>query len=426
MYAERQQKFMAQMDGGVAIFRAASMIGQCKYHPDSDFYYLTGFEEPDAVCLLAPHHKEHKFVLFVRPKNREREIWYGRRVGVEDAKEQFGADETYPIDKLDEHLPKYLDDVDKIYYRFGSDKEFNQKVVNLIQRYQFSQQRESKGPRAIIDAGEILHEMRLFKNPAELDMMRKAAEITAEAHIAAMKAAHPGIYEYELEALIDYTFRKNGALRPAFVTILASGPNTTILHYSTNNRQIQEQDLILIDAAAEYAHYSADVTRTFPTSGVFSDPQKAIYNIVLDAQLAAIEIAKPNTPYHDMHKIAVRTITAGLVRLGLLSGEVDKLIESEEYKKFYMHNAGHWLGMDSHDVGKYKVGGQSRPLQPGMTFTVEPGIYIAEDIDDVPSEYLNIGVRIEDNVLITDDGNEVLTAAIPKTIEDIERIMRER
>ncbi len=426
MYAERRQKFMAQMDGGVAIFRAASMVGQCKYHPDNDFYYLTGFEEPDAVCLLAPHHKEHKFVLFVRPKNREKEIWYGRRAGVEGAKEQFGADETYPIDKLDEHLPKYLDDVDKIYYRFGSDKEFNQKVVNLIQRYQFSQQRESKGPRAIIDAGEILHEMRLFKSPAELDMMHKAAEITTEAHIEAMKAAHPGIYEYELEALIDYTFRKNGALRPAFVTILASGPNTTILHYSTNNRQIQEQDLILIDAAAEYAHYSVDVTRTFPASGVFSNPQKAIYNIVLDAQLAAIEIAKPNTPYHDIHKIAARTITEGLVQLGLLSGEVDKLIESKEYKKFYMHNAGHWLGMDSHDVGKYKVEGQSRILQPGMTFTVEPGIYIAEDIDDVPPEYLNIGVRIEDNVLITDDGNEVLTAAIPKTIEDIERIMQER
>ena len=416
MYSDRRKRFMEKMDGGVAIFRAPEMRGG-KYLPDKDFYYLTGFDEPNAVCLLTPDHKEHKFVLFVRPKDEKQEIWHGRRAGVEGAKQDFSADEAYPIDKLDEDLTKYLNGINKIYYQMGSDEDFNQKIVSLMKRYR---------PHTLIDTGEILHEMRLFKSTSELDLMRKAAEITEIAHREAMKAVKPGMYEYELEALIDYTFRKNGAVGSAFPTIVGASSNSTILHYVTNNCQIQDNQLVLIDAAAEYQYYDADVTRTIPANGKFSDKQKSIYNIVLEAQFAAIEMVKPGNRLEDFHNKAVQVITAGLVKLGFLSGEVDELIESEKHKKIYMHNTGHWLGMDSHDVGKRKIDGKSRILEPGMVLTVEPGIYISKDTEDVPPEYWGIGVRIEDDVLVTEDGNEVLTAGIPKTIEDIERFMRER
>lgn len=415
MYSDRRKRFMEKMDGGVAIFRAPEMRNR-KYLPDKDFYYLTGFDEPNAICLLAPTHKEHQFVLFVQPKDETRERWSGRRAGVEGAKQQFGTDEAYPIDKLDENLPKYLDGIDKIYYRMGADEAFNQKIVDLMKRYR---------PHTLIDTGEILHEMRLFKSKSELDLMRKAVAITEIAHREAMKAIKPGMYEYELEALIDYTFRKNGAVGPAFPTIVGAGPNATILHYTTNDYQIQDNTLVLIDAAAEYQYYNADVTRTIPANGKFSEIQKSIYNIVLEAQLAAIEMVKPGNHLDDFHNKAVQVITEGLVKLGFLSGEVDELIKSEKYKNFYMHNTGHWLGLDSHDVGKRKIGEQSRILEPGIVLTVEPGIYISKDTEGVPPEYWDIGVRIEDNVLVTEDGNEVLTAEIPKTIEEIERFMRE-
>jgi len=416
MYSDRRKRFMEKMDGGVAIFRAPEMRDR-KYLPDKDFYYLTGFDEPNAVCLLAPDHKEHKFALFVRPKDEKQEIWHGRRAGVEGAKQDFGADEAYPIDKLDEDLTKYLNGINKIYYQMGSDEDFNQKIVGLMKRYR---------PHTLIDTGEILHEMRLLKSTSELNLMRKAAEITEMAHREAMKAVKPGMYEYELEALIDYIFRKNGAVGSAFPTIVGAGSNSTILHYATNNCQIQDNALVLIDAAAEYQYYDADVTRTIPANGKFSDIQKAIYNIVLEAQFAAIEMVKPGNRLEDFHNKAVQVITEGLIKLGFLSGEVDELIESEKHKKIYMHNTGHWLGMDSHDVGKRKIEGQSRILEPGMVLTVEPGIYISKDTEDVPPEYWGIGVRIEDSVLVTEDGNEVLTAGIPKTIEDIERFMREK
>ena len=423
MYSTRRERFMEQMDGGVALFKSA-LASRGRYHPDSDFLYLTGFIEPNAVCLLAPEHKEHKFVLFVQPKDEKRERWNGKRFGVEGAKEQFDVNEAYPIDKLDETLPKYLDDVEKIYYRMGQDEAFNQKIVNLMKRYHSHRQREDKGPNAIIDPSEILYEMRLIKSPEEISLMRKAARITAEAHLAIMKALKPGMYEYELEALFDYTCRKNGGVGPSYPTILASGPNATILHYNENNRQIQEDDLILIDAATEYEYYDSDVTRTIPASGKFSDEQKAVYNTVLEAQLAAIEMVKPGNCYKDFNKKAVQVITEGLVKLGLLSGEVEKLIEDDEHRKFYMHNAGHWLGLDTHDVGKIKIDGKSRTFEPGMVITVEPGIYIDAGTEGVPEKYWNIGVRIEDDVLVTKDGNKILTAGIPKTIEDIEHFMQ--
>ena len=417
MYSDRRKRFMEKMNGGVAIFRTPMEIRDKKYLPDKDFYYLTGFDEPNAVCLLAPTHKEHQFVLFVRPKDEKQERWYGGRAGVEGSKQQFGVDEAYPIDKLDENLPKYLNGIDKIYYRMGSDEAFNQKIVSLMKRYR---------PHTLIDTGKILHEMRLFKSTDELNLIRKAAEITGMAHCEAMKAVKPGMYEYELEALIDYTFRKNGAVGPAFPSIVGVGSNATILHYTANNCQIQDNALVLIDAAAEYQYYSADVTRTFPANGKFSDIQKSIYNIVLEAQLAAIEIVKPGNRLDDFHNKAVRVITEGLVKLELLSGDIDELIESEKYKKFYMHRTGHWLGMEAHDVGRNKIDGESRIVEPDMVLTVEPGIYISRDTEDVPPEYWDIGVRIEDDVLVTENGNEVLTAGIPKTIEEIERFMRER
>ena len=423
MYSTRRKKFMEQMDGGVALFKAAPN-NRGKYHPDSDFLFLTGFTEPNAGCLLTPEHKEHKFVLFVRPKDKTQETWTGRRAGVEGAKEQFDADEAYPIDKLDESLPKYLDDVEKIYYRMGQDEAFNQKIVSLLKRYHSHRRREDKGPNTIIDPSEILHEMRQIKAPEEISLMRKAAQITAKAHLAVMKTVKPGMYEYELEALFDYTCRKNGGVGPSYSTILASGPNATILHYNANNRQIQENDLILIDAATEYEYYDSDVTRTIPASGKFSDEQKAVYNIVLEAQLAAIEMVKPGNRYDDFNKKATQVITEGLVKLGLLAGKVDKLIEENEHRKFYMHNAGHWLGLDTHDVGKLKIDGKSRAFEPGMVITVEPGIYIDAETEGVPEKYRNIGIRIEDDVLVTKDGNDILTADIPKRIEDIERIMQ--
>lgn len=414
---------MKQMDGGVALFKTAS-AGRGKYHPDSDFLYLTGFAEPNAVCLLAPEHKEHKFILFVQPKDEKQEKWNGKRFGVEGAKEQFGADEAYPIDELDENLPQYLNDVEKIYYCMGQDEAFNQKMVSLMKRYHSHRQREDKGPNTLIDPSEILHEMRVIKSPEEISLMLKAVQITAEAHLAVMKTIKPGMYEYELEALFDYTCRKNGGVGPSYPTILASGPNATILHYNDNNRQIQAGDLVLIDAAAEYEYYDSDVTRTIPASGKFSDEQRAIYDIVLEAQLAAIEVVKPGNCYDDFNKKTVQIITQGLVKLGLLSGEVKKLIEDNEHRKFYMHNAGHWLGLDTHDVGKLKIDGKSRAFEPGMVVTVEPGIYINAEAEGVPEKYWDIGVRIEDDVLVAKGGNEILTAGIPKTIEDIERIMQ--
>ena len=423
MFSERRKKFMAQMDGGVAFFRnPPSSSG--KYYPDSDFYYLTGFDEPNAVCLLTPEHEEHKFVLFVQPKDQKAEIWTGRRTGVEGAKEQFGADEAYPIDKLDENLPKYLDNVSKIYYRMGRDEDFNKKVIDLIKRYQ-SRRQSDEGPYMLVDSGEILHDMRLKKSSEEIKLMRKAVNITVEAQCAAMKAIKPGMYEYELEAVINYTYRKNGAIGPAYPPIVGSGPNAIILHYDSNNRQIQEGDLVLIDTGAEYAYYDADVTRTIPANGKFSEAQKTIYNIVLEAQLQLIESIKPQNTYENYNQTAIRVITEGLVRVGLLSGDVEKLIESKEYMKFYMHSAGHWIGLDTHDVGKYKIKGKSRAFEPGMIITPDTAIYIAEDTEGVDPKYWNIGIRIEDDALVTETGCEILSSDIPKTVDDIEQFMRE-
>lgn len=417
---------MEKIGAGTAIFRSAPtavMHNDVEYNfrQDSDFFYLTGFDEANAVAVFAPHHEEHQFILFVQPKDPEKETWHGYRVGVDAAKEYYGADEAYPIAELDEHLPKYLEQADRIYYRLGRDRDFTQTLLTHWQRLIASYGKRGTGPTAIEDVGFTLHGMRMVKSEAELELMRRAIAISVEAHTAAREMAQPGRYEYEIQSEMEYIFRKNGAQGPAYPSIVASGANACILHYTTNNRQMQAGELLLIDAGAAYDYYNADITRTFPVGERFTEEQQILYDLVLAAQQAAIAQVQPGNPYNAFHDAAVRVLTEGLVGLGLLVGEVDKLIEEEKYKPFYMHRTGHWLGLDVHDAGFYKIGKETwQPLQAGSVVTVEPGLYIgpdiklAEDQPEVPARWRGIGIRIEDDVLVTDSGHEVLTAAVPK------------
>jgi len=396
------------------------------FRQDSDFFYLTGFNEPEAVAVLAPHHQEHQFVLFVQPKERDKEVWTGYRCGVEKAKEIFGADEAYPIAEMDEKLPQYLEKADRIYYHLGRDRAFNETLLKHWQRLMATYPKRGTGPIAIEDSGPILHAMRQVKSPAELELMRKAAAISVEAHNQAREIAAPGRYEYEVQAEMERIFRLQGGMGPAYPSIVASGSNACVLHYIENNRQMQDNELLLIDAGCAYCYYNADITRTFPVGGKFTPEQKALYEIVLEAQLQAIAQVQPGNPYNQFHDTAVRVITEGLVGLGIIKGEVDKLIEEEKYKPFYMHRTGHWLGLDVHDVGVYQHGESPQILQSGQVLTVEPGLYIvpetkpAEDQPEIDPRWSGIGIRIEDDVLVTSTGHEVLTAGVPKLIEELE------
>jgi Xaa-Pro aminopeptidase len=430
-YKQRREALMAKIGNGTAIFRSAPtavMHNDVEYNfrQDSDFFYLTGFNEPQAVAILAPHHPEHRFVLFVQPKDREQEVWSGYRCGVEAAKEIYGADEAYPIAELDEKLPQYLEKADRIYYRLGRDRAFNDKILNHWQRLMRTYPKRGTGPIAIEDTSPILHSMRLIKSQTELEFMRKAADIAVEAHNHAIQFTAPGLYEYEVQAEIEYIFRKRGAMGPAYPSIVASGVNACVLHYVENHRQMQDKDLLLIDAGCAYAYYNSDITRTFPVGDKFTPEQKILYEIVLAAQKQAIAQVQPGNPYSLFHDTAVRVLTEGLVEIGILKGEIDKLIEEEKYKPFYMHRTGHWLGLDVHDVGVYQHGDNPQILQPGQVVTVEPGLYIvpdtkrAEDQPEIDQRWVGIGIRIEDDVLVTPTGNEVLTAGVPKEIEDLE------
>jgi Xaa-Pro aminopeptidase len=349
-------------------------------------------------------------------------VWTGWRAGEDGARQDYGADAAFTIDKLDEELPRLIGQAEKIYYRFN-DPLFDERVVALMRRFQRERQRSGAGPKAIIDPAEILHEMRLVKTGDDLELLRRAIDISCEGHLAAIRALRPTLYEYEIEAVLRYVFRKNGSPRPGYPPIVASGPNATVLHYTTNNRRIEDGDLLLIDAGTEFGYYTGDITRTYPAGGSFTQDQASVYQTVLDAQMAAIEAVRPGSTFIDPHDRAVRVLTEGMVRLGLLKGEVEKLIEEGEYKKFYMHRTSHWLGMDVHDAGPYKVSDEWRKLEPGMVLTIEPGLYIAGDIEEVDPRYRGIGVRIEDDVLVTENGNEVLSARVPKTIEEIEGMM---
>ena len=432
-YQQRREKLMAKIGNGTAIFRSAPMAVmhndvEYTYRQDSDFFYLTGFNEPQAVAVLTPHHAEHRFVLFVQPKNREKEVWTGYLCGVDAAKEIYGADAAYPIAELDEKLPQYLEKADRIYYHLGRDRTFNDKILTHYQSLLRTYPKRGIGPTGIEDTGTILSSMRLVKSQAELQLMRQAADIAVEAHNRAREFTAPGRYEYEIQAEIEHTFKLRGGMGPAYPSIVASGVNACVLHYIENHRQMQDQELLLIDAGCAYGYYNSDITRTFPVGGKFTPEQKTLYEIVLEAQKQAIAQVKPGNTFNAVHDAAVRVITEGLVEIGILKGEIDKLIEEEKYKPYYMHRTSHWLGLDVHDVGVYQHG-EDKPqiLQAGQVLTVEPGIYIvpdtklAEDQPETDPRWVGIGIRIEDDVLVTPTGHEVLTAGVPKEVAEVER-----
>lgn len=432
-YVSRREQLMAKIGRGTAIFRSAPMAVmhndvEYVFRQDSDFYYLTGFNEPEAVAVLAPHHDKHRFILFVQPKDPEKETWTGYRVGVEGAKERYGADEAYPISELDKNLPQYLQKAERIYYHLGRDRPFNDKILKHWQNLMAGYPKRGYGPIAIEDTNPIVHAMRLVKSPAELELMRKAAEISVEAHNHVREFTQPGRYEYEIQAELEHIFRLRGGMGPAYPSIVASGANACVLHYIENNRQMLDNELLLIDAGCAYDYYNADITRTFPVGGKFTPEQKAIYELVLEAQLQAIAQVKPGNPYNLIHDTAVRVLVQGLIDLGLLAGNIDEIIKEEKYKPFYMHSTGHWLGLDVHDAGVYKHGEEVwQSLQPGHVLTVEPGIYIAQNIKpaegqpEVDEKWRGIGIRIEDDVLVTAEGHEILTDAVPKEVAAIER-----
>jgi Xaa-Pro aminopeptidase len=432
-YRQRRQQLIAKLGNSTAIFRSAPMAVmhndvEYGYRQESDFFYLTGFNEAQAVAVLAPHHPEHQFILFVQPKDREKEVWSGYRCGVDAAKEIYGADAAYPIAELDEKLPQYLEKADSIYYHLGRDRTFNDIILGHYQRLLQTYPKRGTGPIAIADTAPILSSMRLIKSQAELELMRQAVAIAVEAHNHALKIAAPGRYEYEIQAEIEHIFRLRGGMGPAYPSIVAAGANACVLHYIENNCQMQEQDLLLIDAGCAYGYYNSDITRTFPVGGKFTPEQKALYEIVLAAQEQAIAQVQPGNAFNLIHDTAVRVITEGLVELGILKGEIDKLIEEEKYKLFYMHRTSHWLGLDVHDAGVYQHG-DDKPqiLQAGQVLTVEPGLYIvpdtkpAEDQPEIDPRWVGIGIRIEDDVLVTTTGHEVLTAGVPKAVNEVER-----
>ncbi len=426
VYQRRRQRFLKALGDGVAVLASAPpqvhhSDVEFPFRQDSDFYYLTGFDEPGAVAVFAPHHPEHQFVLFVRPRIREQEIWHGIRAGLEGATERFGADVAYAIEEVDQHLPGYLKESGRIYTKLGRDEAFNQRMLKWLDHFQRNRVRTGSGPVGMDDPGVLIHSLRLHKDPEELTLMERAIAISAEAHRQARELAKPGVYEYEIQALIEYIFRKSGAQGPAYPSIVAAGENACILHYIENRKKLEAGELLLIDAGCSYGYYNADITRTFPVSGRFSPEQKAVYEVVLEAQKAAIQEVQVGQPYESAHLRAVRVLTEGLVDLGLLSGSVDQLIEENKYRAFYMHRTGHWLGLDVHDVGAYKISEQEwHKLAPGNLLTVEPGLYIAPDCETVPEAFRGIGIRIEDDVLVTEQGPKVLTSAIPKEIKDLE------
>jgi Xaa-Pro aminopeptidase len=429
LFAARRARIAERMDGGVMLLAAAPERPRTAdilypYRQDSDFAYVTGFLEPDAVCVLAPEAAE-KFVLFVRPRDPEREIWIGSRAGVEGAVEEYGADAAFPIDELEKTLPRFLEKAPHAYHTVLREDPLAGRLLALIRRAQEARPRTGTGPTAIREPGDILHEMRLRKEPVELDAMRDAIAIACEAHREAMRSARPGMYEYEIEALVDFTFRRRGASGPAYPSIVATGRNATVLHYTDNDRRLGPNELLLIDAGAERAGYCADVTRTFPTGARYAPAQRDLYEAVLAAQLAAIAAVRPGTTLEAVHTVALRVLVEALIAHGILAGPVDEAIEKGTYRRFYMHRTSHWLGRDVHDVGRYAEGGAPRPLEPGMVLTVEPGLYIPADVEDVPAPFRGIGIRIEDDVLVTADGREVLSAAAPKQVDEVEALRAE-
>ena len=392
-----------------------------KFRQDSDVLYLTGFHEPGTTLVLRPGHAETPFVMFVRPRDPAAETWTGRRAGIEGAVRDYGADVAFPVTELDAKLPEILGGAEELHFPFGRDPELDVVISRALARLRTTERRGRRAPVRLVDARLSVHELRLVKSPDEVAVQRRAAAITAEAHTAAMRAARPGVNEGEIEALIDYTFRRRGGTGPGYPTIVGGGVNATILHYVENAAPLAAGELLLVDAGCEVDGYTADVTRTFPVGGRFSDAQRRLYEVVLETQLAAIEAVKPGATIDAIHYQVVEGLTRGLVSLGLLTGDVPKLIESGAYKPYYMHRTSHWLGMDVHDVGFYSEDGVARPLTPGMVITIEPGLYVAPDADVAP-EYRGLGVRIEDDLLVTATGYDNLTVDTPKSVAELEKL----
>ncbi len=429
LYARRRARLAAQMREGVAVIptapeRTRNRDSHYPYRHDSYFYYLTGFREPGAVLVVSAG-ESPRSVLFCREKNEEREIWDGFRYGPEAACAAFGFDEAHAIAKLDQLAPNLLADRPTLYCHLGADTAWDARVVQWMNEVRGRARSGVASPQTISNVNALIDEMRLVKDSAEIAIMRRAAEISAAAHRRAMRAARPGVAEYAIEAELLHEFRRQGAQAPAYTSIVASGSNACVLHYVENSSMLSDGDLLLIDAGCEFDGYASDITRTFPVNGRYSPAQRDIYELVLAAQVAAIAEVRPGKRWMAPHDAAVKVLARGFIDLGLLSGSVEQALETESYRKFYMHRTGHWLGLDVHDAGDYKCGGEWRELAPGMVLTVEPGCYIRPG-PDVPERYAGIGVRIEDDALVTAQGCEILTAAAPKTIAQIEELMRPR
>jgi len=428
-YARRRKALMAEMEpNSIAILPAAPMYIRNRdvehiYRQDSDFQYLSGFPEPEAVIALIPGREHGEYVLFCRERDPARELWDGLRAGQDGAISEYGADDAFPIGDIDDILPGLIEGRSRVYYAIGSNQEFDHRLMEWINTIRSKARQGAQPPNEFVALDHLLHDLRLYKSANEVKVMRAAAEISARAHIRAMQASRAGLFEYHLEAELDYEFRKGGAKMPAYGSIVAAGRNACILHYRENDAVLKDGELVLIDAGCEIDCYASDITRTFPVSGRFTPEQKAIYELVLKANEEAFRHIAPGKHWNEAHEATVQVITAGLVELGLLEGDVQDLIAAEAYKPFYMHRAGHWLGMDVHDVGDYKVGGEWRVLEPGMAMTVEPGIYVAADNMDVARKWRGIGVRIEDDVVVTRTGCEILTNGVPKAVVEIEALM---
>ncbi|HJZ78996.1 MAG TPA: Xaa-Pro aminopeptidase [Pyrinomonadaceae bacterium] len=430
-------EFMRRMDkNSVAIIPAAreavrSHDTHYRYRQNSDFFYLTGFEEPEAIAVIAPA-GEKKFTMFVRPRDLEQEIWNGYRSGVEGAVRDYSADEAFPIADFDEKLPEIMNGPEVLYYAFGhTSTEMDEKIIRQLSSMRETNRKPLEPPRTIVDPSTILHEMRVIKSEAEIEIMQTAADIAADAHVEAMKSVRPGMKEYEVEAMLEAYFRKRGAAGSSYTSIVGAGGNATVLHYISNQDELKDGDLLLVDAGAEYQGYASDITRTFPINGKFTPAQRDIYDLVLKTQMSCVDMVRPGVRLEDLKTHSIELLTAGMVELGLLNGDPQKLIEEKKYMQFYMHNLGHYLGIDVHDAGRYYFNGESRPAEVGMVMTIEPGLYISPDTSripegfnqDIPAKYLGIGVRIEDDVLVTENGARVLTHRVPKAPEEIEALM---
>ncbi len=428
-YAKRRKRLMHMMGrDGIAILPTMPVATRNRdieypYRPDSDFYYLTGFSEPQSVLVLIPGRTQGSYILFCRERDPDLELWTGPRHGSEGARAVYGADDAFPISDIDEILPGLLENREKVYYTMGSSPEYDQKIPAWLKQIRQKSRAGVHVPGEIVSLEHLLHEMRLFKSRKEISLMRRVARISAQAHVRAMQVCRPGMWEYQIEAELLHVFMRNGCRHTAYPPIVGGGANACILHYTDNNAQLQDGDLLLIDAGAELENYAADITRTFPVNGRFTEPQRLIYELVLEAQLAAIDKIRPGNHWMDPHRAAVRVLTRGLRGLGLLRGDLRTLIKKEAYKRFFMHRTGHWLGMDVHDVGDYKVGDAWRMLEPGMVMTVEPGLYIPAGSKGIAKKWWNIGVRIEDDVLVTRHGCDVLSKDVPKSVEEIEALM---